>query len=190
MKKNFVIKILLSFLILILVFFIYSKFNKKKEITKNDNINSEVVETNSNIINDVNYSSKDATGNEYNLFASNGQIDNTNSKLIFLTDLEAIIKLNNGNKVEIKSDFGKYNINNFDTIFSKNVIIIYENNKITGDYVDFSLDRSSLIISKNVIYTNLENTLKADVVEINIKTKDAKIYMHEKEKKINIKSFN
>ena len=45
-------------------------------------------------------------------------------------------------------------------------------------------------ISKNVIYTNVENILRADVVEINIKTKDTKIFMHEKEKKVNIKSKN
>ena len=39
-----------------------------------------------------------------------------------------------------------------------------------------------MIISKNVIYSNLENTLNADVIEINIKTKDTKIFMHEQKK--------
>ena len=77
--------------------------------------------------------------------------------------------------------------NNFDTIFSKNVIINYLDNKITGEYLDFSIERNSMIISKNVIYTNLENILKADVIEINIKTKDTKIFMYEKNKKVNIK---
>ena len=37
-----------------------------------------------------------------------------------------------------------------------------------------------MIISRNVVYTNLENILKADVIEINIKTKDTKIFMYEK----------
>ena len=40
-----------------------------------------------------------------------------------------------------------------------------------------------MIISKNLVYTNLENILKADVIEINIKTKDAKIFMYESENK-------
>ena len=190
MKKSFVIKILLIFSIIILIFLIYVRFNKQEEITLNEKIDDETLDTNSNIIKDVNYTSKDAGGNEYILFASEGQIDVSDSKIIFLNDVQAIIKLNDGNKVDVKSEFGKYNIDNFNTIFSKNVIITYMNNKITGDYVDFSLDRSSLIISKNVIFTDLENMLKADVVEINIKTKDAKIYMHEKEKKVNIKSIN
>ena len=40
-----------------------------------------------------------------------------------------------------------------------------------------------MIISKNVVFTNLDNILKADVVEINIKTKDTKIFMYEQKKK-------
>ena len=32
---------------------------------------------------------------------------------------------------------GKYNSENFDTIFSKNVIINYLDNKITGEYLRF-----------------------------------------------------
>jgi hypothetical protein len=47
-----------------------------------------------------------------------------------------------------------------------------------------------MLISKKVVYTNLENILKADVIEINIKTKDTKIFMYENKKKVNIKSKN
>ena len=46
------------------------------------------------------------------------------------------------------------------------------------------------LISKNVIYTNLKNILKGDVIEIDIRTKDALIFMYEENKKINIKSKN
>ena len=98
--------------------------------------------------------------------------------------------MNNSEKITIKSDYGKYNINNYDTIFSKNVIITYLNNKITANYADFSIGRNSMIVSKDVIYTNSENVLKADALDINIKTKDTKIFMYDVEKKINIKSLN
>ena len=67
-------------------------------------------------------------------------------------------------------------------------MIEYEDNKIKGNYVDFSLNRNLLIISKNVVYLNQKNFLKADVVEINISTKDAKIFMYEEGKKVKIKS--
>ena len=59
-----------------------------------------------------------------------------------------------------------------------------------SDYLDFSLKRNSMIISKNVSYSNLKNVLKADNIEIDLKTKDTKIFMYEKNKKVNIKSIN
>ena len=182
MKKSLVIKILLILSIIVLAISIFLKFDKKKEVVLNNNIENGDINTNSNIIKDVNYISKDKSGNEYILFATEGQVDISDSNKIFLTIVKARVNLSDNTKVEIKSDFGKYNIDNFDTIFSKNVIITYIDNEITGDYVDFSLERNSLIISKNVIYTNLENILKADAVEIDIKTKDTKIFMYEKEK--------
>ena len=47
-----------------------------------------------------------------------------------------------------------------------------------------------MIVSKDVIYTNLSNILNADVIEINLETKDTKIYMLENNKKVNVKSIN
>ena len=47
-----------------------------------------------------------------------------------------------------------------------------------------------MIVSRNVVYNNLKNTLKADVIELNIETKDTKIFMYENQKKVNIKSKN
>ena len=96
----------------------------------------------------------------------------------------------NSENILIISDYGKYNTENFDTIFSKNVKINYLNHKIIGEYLDFSLERNSMLISKKVVYTNLENILKADVIEIDILTKESKIFMYENQKKVNIKSKN
>ncbi len=120
--------------------------------------------------------------------AKEGEIDSSDKNVIFLTDVKALITLNNSENIQIVSKFGKYNINNYDTIFSKNVIINYQNNKITGEDLDFSLERNSLIASRNIIYTNDKNILKADVITMDIKTKDIKVQMYEDKKKVNIKS--
>jgi len=175
---------------LIVILFIYLKFSKKTEIILQEPETQEEINYTSNIIRDVNYTTKDIDGNEYSITALEGEIDYNNSNILFLTKVEASIKLKSGEIISIQSDYGKYNSDNFDTIFSKNVIIEYLNNKINGGYLDFSLKRNSMIISKNVAYTNLNNTLEADVIELNIKTKDTKIFMHEKEKKVIIKSKN
>ena len=186
MKKKNIIFFLIIFL-LISSLIIFLKYSKKKSIS---NIEQEVLEEpyKSNIMENVSYSSKDTKGNEYIVNASKGEIDYDKPNIIYLTDVRAFIKLTNSNDVTITSDFGKYNTNNFDTIFSKNVMINYLENKIIGEYLDFSIKRNSMIISRKVVYTNLENILKADVIEINVTTKDTKIFMYKDNQKVNIKS--
>ena len=189
MKKN---KIVVFILIIIFtsIFYIYSKYSKKKTEVIQETEISEETTYNSNIIKDVNYSSRDADGNEYQITAIQGEIDYSNSSILFLTGVKAFIKIKGSEDIKISSDYGKYNTDNYDTIFSKNVIINYLDNKILGEYLDFSLQRNSMIITKDVTYSNLKNILKADVIEMNLKTKDTKIFMYENEKKINIKSKN
>ena len=178
-------------LILIIIFissiFYFSRPPKINEINIDENV-QEQKEAASNIIENVEYSSKDASGNEYTIKAIEGETDINNTNIIFLKNVSAIIELKNSNKILILADFGKYNIDNFDTIFSKNVIINYLEKKITSDYMDFSILRNSMIISKNVIYVDKENTLKTDVVEIDIKNKNTKFFMYDKNKKVNLES--
>ena len=183
-----IIFILLCFIVILIL--LNSNIIKKKDIVQ---IEPEVMDNevySSNKIKDVKYTTKDADGNEYIITAAEGEIDYSNTNVIYLTNIKAIIKLINSDDISITSKYGKYNSGNFDTIFSKNVIINYLNNKITGEYLDFSLERDSMLISRKVVYTNLENILRADAVEMNIKTKDTKIFMYENQKKVNIKSIN
>ena len=184
-KKNVIILIIFFILIIVLLYF---KFLKKEKVTEIETLNSEESNYSSNIIEDVYYSSKDSNGNEYIIRASKGEIDFSQNEVLYLTDVKALIKLTSSNDIEITSSYGKYNSNNFDTIFSKNVIINYLDNRITGEYLDFSIQRNSMVVSRDVIYTNLENILKTDVMEINIDTKDTKIFMHKNNEKVNIKT--
>ena len=185
-----ILKILLILLIVFTLFIIYSKYFKKKEIVQINQQELKEEVYSSNILKDVRYTTKDADGNEYIITATEGEIDYSNSSFIYLTNIKALIKLINSDDITITSKYGKYNSENFDTIFTKNVIINYLHNEITGEYLDFSLERNLLLISKKVVYTNLKNILKADVMEMNIKTKDTRIFMYEDQKKVNIKSIN
>ncbi len=194
MKINRYVFFFFIIALLIIIYFFYLEIYKKKK-SKNitENISEKVLDENtfsSNTIKDVNYISRDTKGNEYIIHASTGEIDISNPDIIYLTNVKAFINLQNSNTVNISSDFGKYNTKNFDTIFSKNVIIKYLENKITGEYLDFSLERNLMVISRNIVYTNLDNILVADVLEMNIETKDTKIYMYENKKKVNVKNKN
>ena len=173
-------------------FFIYTIYFQKEKTNQITNL--EVEEDNfinSNIIKDIRYSSKDISGNEYIILADEGEIDLNNSEIIFLKNVKAYINLIKKNEtISVYSDFGRYNSINYNTIFSKNVKILYLNNKITGDYLDFSMIKNRLIISKNVVYTDPSNILKADVIELNTQTKDTKIFMHNQNQQVKIENQN
>ena len=179
-------------LFLVVFFFIYSNFFKKKDIKKTDiSAIKEENLTNSNIIKDIKYSSKDLKGNEYTILAQEGEIDLNYTDIIYLKNVKAYIKLIEKNeKIVVVSDFGKYNTINYDTIFSQNVRIDYLDNKISGEYLDFSMIKNMLIISKNVVYTNPDNILKADVIELDTITKNTKIFMYDAKDQVNIESRN
>ncbi len=188
-RKILIFSFIFSLLIIIIVLHLT---NKNKEIieTKKNDLNLETEVFNSNIIENVNYNARDIKGNEYIINAFKGEIDLNNNNIIYLTDVRALIKLNNSENINITSNFGKYNIITNDTIFSENVIIRYLDNKINGEYSDFSILRNSMIVTRDVIYTNITNVLKADVIEMDLTTKDIKIFMHTDNKKVNIKSSN
>ena len=195
MNKKYLIFISIFFFIFIYILANLNFFEKKSSQNKTINTNKKTEITtkknySSNKMNEVSYSSKDPKGNEYTVKAKQAEIDISNRNILYLEDVSAVIKLKNSEKIYIFSDYGKYNSNNFDTIFSKNVIVNYLYNKITSGYLDFSFQRNSMIISKNVIYKDLESILKADVMEMNIKTKDTKIYMLEDKKRVSIKNKN
>ena len=183
MLKGKTVKIFLAlFILLLIIFLVFKNYFKREKIIQPQQAINEEITYNSNIIENVNYQTNDADGNEYIITALKGEIDFTNTNIIFLTKVTAVIKLKNSENITITSDFGKYNSDNFDTIFSKNVIINYVDNKITGEYLDFSLERNSMIVSRDVIYTNLDNILVADVINVDIKTKIQK-YLCMKKKK-------
>ena len=197
MRRKTIIGIIITTFFSFILFFLYFKSNQEEKIVEKkiepiENENQEDLEEkieSFNTIEDVSYSAKDIKGNEYFLKASKGTIDQNESNFIFLKYVNATIKLKDYRLIEISSDFGKYNIKNYDTIFSKNVIITYLNNKITGDYLDFSLDKNLMIISKNVVMRSEKSSLKADVIEMDIKKRDFKIFMYEDSKKVNIKTL-
>ena len=200
MKKKIIISgSFIIFFFSLLVYYYFKSNNEKKLIEKKKKIElvkTESIENNEeeirslNIIQDVSYSAKDTKGNEYFVKANEGTIDQNYDNFIFLKSVNATINFENYKLIEISSDFGKYNTDNYDTIFSKNVIIKYLDNIIKGGYLDFSWGKNLMIISKNVVLESNQSSLQADVIEVNIEKRDIKIFMYEENKKVNIKSLN
>ena len=188
MNKKTGLQVLMVLAIILITLWFYLKYFTKnfedvKEIQGIEKIDENQNST-STYIDDINYISTDLKGNKYQITAKQAEIKVENSDEMFLRDVVAFIFLKDKDTVKITSNFGKYNSKNSDTIFSENVIVIYPGHKITGEHLDFSFLSNLGIFTENVVYTGEKTNLFADKIEMNLTTKDTKIFMNDTEKKV------
>tara|TARA_B100000787_G_C16188619_1_gene296110 strand:- start:986 stop:1573 length:588 start_codon:yes stop_codon:yes gene_type:complete len=188
MDKKFIIKIIITLIaiLLVLIFFSYyfSEKNNLDSLTKvkeSENIKSK---TNGNIIKDIRYYSENKDGDSYLIFSDYGKIDLNNTNLTYMTNVTAIINVKKSEEIKIKSKFANFNHISYETEFFENVIITRGIEKITSEKLEFSLEKNLIVLSKDVILKKPGFNLKADKVEIDLITKNSKITMNDKEKKI------
>ena len=191
MNKKTGLQVAMVLVIILISFWFYLKyFTKNFEDVKETRIIEKIDEnqnSTSTYINDINYVSTDTKGNKYQITAKQAEIKVENSDVMFLKDVVAFIYIKDSDTLKITSNFSKYNSKNYDTIFSENVIVIYPGHKITGEYLDFSFLSNLGTFTTNVIYTGEKTNLFADKIEMNLTTKDTKIFMIDSEKKVLIK---
>ena len=182
------IQILMVFVIVLISLSLYLKyFNKSsKRLVENRTVEKIDIQENisSTYIDNINYISSDIKGNKYQITAEQAEVGINDSDTMFLENIIAYIHIKDSETMKITSDFGKYNAKNYDTIFSKNVIISYPEHMITGDYLDFSFLNNLGTISTNVTYTGIKTNLAADKIEINLTNKDTKIFMNNNTKNV------
>ena len=186
-KKTGLQVVMVLFSILISLWFYLKYFTENFEDVRETRATEKIDEnqnTTSTYINDINYVSTDAKGNKYQISAKQAEIKIENSDLMFLTGVIAFVFIKDKDTVKITSNFGKYNSIDYGTIFSENVIVIYPGHKITGEYLDFSFLTNLGVFTTNVIYTGEKTNLFADKIEMNLTTKDTKIFMNDAGKKV------
>ena len=157
----------------------------KKKASQVENIKDEAT----NYLENINYISE-ISENRYEITANRAKIKIDEPDIMFLENVTAFITLKNSNTIKVTSDFGKYNSENYDTIFSKNVIATYPNHKIKGELLDFSFLNNIGTFSTNIVYVGNKTKMFADKVEVNLVNNDTKIFMFDQSKKVIIEEVN
>ena len=192
MSKKFILQIILfSFIILIIGgTFYYLNRDKKNnqelsgiETEKNQNKESK---KKSSIIKNIKYTSADSEGNKYEIIAKLGEVDFNDQEIINMQNVKAIIALKDSEVIIINSDFAKYNTKNYDTQFSENVLMTYDEHIIRSKNLDLFFEKHIAQAMNNLVYENNTSRLRADKIEIDLITKNSKIFMYNKKKKIKI----
>ena len=192
MQKKLLLQFFLFTIILIMIFFFYKIYFADKELDISAETNSDQKisknKKDSNIIYNIEYVAQDNDGNNYIVKSKYGELKNDQSNLIILKKVLATINIQNSPSIEIASDGANYNSINYDTEFYGNVTLTYVDHIITSDNLDLYFQKNLAYFSDNVVYKNLNNSIQADKIEIDLITKNSKIYMNNTFKKIKVTS--
>ena len=189
MNKKIIFQIFLYFLIFFfigLLAFQYSYEEKPKDTSFSENnidLNSNT-NTSSNTMSNIEYKSTDTIGNQYLIRAKLGSISDEDANLIFMQDVEAEIQFDNNEKILISASSAEYNIVNYDTFFKEQTSIKYIEHNLNCNNADLIFKDHKIKLYSNINYSSLNTSLLADEIEIDLITKNLKVYMIDKNQKI------
>ena len=192
MYKKIVIQLLLLTTLFVIIFAVFSIYFKKEENIKETTleiekiVGSEIDNETGTLIKDLSYSFFDISGNYYELFCDFGKIDLNDSKKIFMTNVKTLIYLKNSSPIKITAKNAIYNKVTHETNYYTNVKMTHLIHKATSDNLDISFENNKAWMYNNIIYNKPGTQLTADRLEIDLITKDTKIFMDNKSEKIKI----
>ena len=157
--------------------------NNKSNFDIDDKTNADI-DNESNLIKNLRYLSKDNLGNEYIIESKYSELNLDNVDIISMENVSAKIIMVNSKPIYVTSNFAKYNNENYETTFTDNVLIVYLDNKIRCEKFHISIKNNFANVTDNVIYENPNGILIADTIEIDLITKNSKIFMIDKSKKV------
>ena len=201
MWKKISIQLILLSIVFFSSFYVYKFYFKTKDNIQIDQ--SDIVQNNSsgdinnnksdfdidnqdNLIKNLSYFSKDNLGNEYIIESKYSELNLDNVDIINMESVSAKIIMSNSKPIYVTSNSAKYNNENYETTFTGNVSIVYLDNKIRCEKFHISIKNNFANVTDNVIYENSNGILTADTIEIDLITKNSKIFMIDKSKKVMI----
>ena len=174
--------------------FFFKKYfvNTDKKLTQEVIKNEEkpTISEKANLIHNIKYVSQDSRGNAFIIKSELGEINNDKPELILMENVTAIIELKDSTPINIFADSAIYNNINYNTNFYGNVFVSYNDSNLKSNNMDLLFNKDIAIIYNDVFYENLNTELLADKVEIDLISKDARIFMENKSRKVNVKNTN
>ena len=191
MQKKIIIQVFLFLLIIIISVIFFKFYFKPTNLTKeyDSKINNSDSNQN-NLMSNIKYFAADKIGNEYIVQSKLAEFDPNQPNLILMEKVEGVIQFTNSSPILISSDKAIYNKLNHDTKFFENVLAVYDDHKISSQNLELFFDKNLASISKKIIYKNLNTELRADRIEIDLVTKNSKILMDKKTKKVKVITLN
>tara|TARA_Y100000816_G_scaffold82248_1_gene56356 strand:+ start:460 stop:1041 length:582 start_codon:yes stop_codon:yes gene_type:complete len=175
MRKEILIQVFLIILVLTILIFIYQKYFKEELSDNIDIKKNEITKAENNLIN-IEYESIDREGRRYIITAETGNFKEEESELIFMTNVNAKIFLLDGSVIYVSSLNAEYNTLIYDTRFYKEVKMNFLEHNIVCENLNIFFNKNLIEAFNNLNYKNLDIIMLADKIEIDLLTKNSKIY--------------
>ncbi len=186
MKK--VLQLFLSCLLIVIsIFFYYYYLKDSDQIIKNKKqIRDETLDQNqNNLIRNLRYQVKFDNNTQYIITAELSEIIYKNDEEIVKMQKVTAKFIDQENlPLTITSEKADYNNSNYNTKFSDQIIISYDDNFINSNNLDLNFSENTIRVYNNVVYEGLNGLAKTDNIKIDLTTKKIDIFMNDSEEKV------
>ena len=184
-KKQKKIQIILISIGMILIFatYFYYPYMKEFGIKEETSVRTELDKNTDNdnkdstLFKNVEYKGFYDLNKPFTIKSEEAHMLNEEPDILYMTNMNVILYLNDGRIVNIKSDQGKYNKITYDCFFEKNVVATDGETKISAENLDLLAEENAVKIYNNVYLNNIEGSIRADYVDYDFETKYFKVSM-------------
>ena len=179
----------IGMLLILVTYFLYpkiekSKLKEEKIVKKNEIVIAE--ENQANIFEHVEYKGIYNIDTPFVINSDKANITKEEPDIVYMTNMNVILHLNDGRTVTITSDRGRYNKVTHDCYFENNVRATDGESLILAENLDLLSNKNTVSVYNDVVLTGNKGSLQADKINYDLSTRKFHISMFG-DKKVKIK---
>tara|TARA_Y100000294_G_scaffold35218_1_gene30863 strand:- start:780 stop:1370 length:591 start_codon:yes stop_codon:yes gene_type:complete len=179
----------IGMLLILVTYFLYpkiekSKLEEEKIVKKNEIVIAD--EDRANIFEHVEYKGIYNIDTPFVIKSDKANITKEEPDIVYMTNMNVILHLNDGRTVIITSDRGRYNKVTHDCYFENNVRATDGESLILAENLDLLSNKNTVSVYNDVVLTGNKGSLQADKINYDLSTRKFHISMFG-DKKVKIK---
>ena len=192
-KKLQIFLLIIGTFLILITYFYYPSINKNRSLVEKnieDTLPQTLEDEDVTSFDSLEYQGYYDLDKKFVVRSKKAEINKNEPNIVLMNNMHVILYLKDGRIINIFSDKGKYNKENYDCFFERNVRATDGETEIFSDNLDLLGNESAVKIYNNVNLNNPSgSSLYADKIDYDFEKKHFKISMFE-DKRIKMKVYN
>ena len=180
-KKLQLVLISIGIVLVSLTYFYYPYVNKAREakIDQNmkKNLEDKLIDGQTSAFEKVVYEGLYDLNKPFSVKSEKAYMLDSEPDIVYMSQMHVTLNLTDGRIINITSDKGRYNKNNHDCFFEKNVRVVDKETKIFSENLELLASKNFAKVYNNVRLNDPTGSLNADQIDYNFETKKFKVSM-------------